>query len=84
MSQGVQTAGPGTFEAEVRVLVGDGRNELDSYVGALYPEVVGWRSKDGSIQYGAAVTSDSTQTDWEVLVRPVRDAVVQISVRSLK
>jgi hypothetical protein len=80
LSQQVSLPEDGTYTASCRVLTGDGSPEREAPVGAAMPTVIGWRFAGG---FAPGATLEVVDIDdAELLVEPVGDAVVDITVRS--
>lgn len=84
LEQRVHLPGPGVFEAVVDVLIGDGAVETDAFVGASRPSVLGWRLPDSSRVETASLDHRGGPLEVVLLVDPVEDAAVQITVRGLR
>ena len=82
IEQRVRLPGRGRYRAEARVLTGDGRAEPDPYHGARLPWILGWRSGD-LLTRGDTLDVDEPG-EVVVIVQPVPDAVLEISVGSGK
>jgi hypothetical protein len=81
IEQTVRLSAEGTYEAVARVLTGDGRAETDPYVGASAPEILGWRTGENFVT--GSTLSVGASGVVEVVVRPVPDALLEISVGAL-
>ncbi|WP_432487034.1 hypothetical protein [Kineococcus sp. SYSU DK018] len=66
----------------VSVIVGDGEVESSAPAEAEMPEVVGWRTADGVVVEGREVACE--EGEFDLLVRPVQEAVIDIDVALVK
>jgi hypothetical protein len=71
----------GPHVALCAVVTGDGAAETSAPAGAPSPRVIGWLGADGILTEGSALTAIDGQ-EVDLLVEPVADAAVEISVKA--
>lgn len=80
--QRVRALGPARLRGEVGVVTGEGALETARPVGGAIPEILGWRS-DVSETCGEFVDLGEGTSELELLVLPIADAAVSISVEKV-
>jgi hypothetical protein len=78
--QPVRLRGGGPITGRIDVVTGDGSAETTAPAGSDLPEIHGWRTPDGVVT-GAVLHGDGAHAEVELLVVPVPDAVLSITVR---
>jgi hypothetical protein len=76
----VRLRGQGPITARIEVVTGEGSAETAVPAGGDLPEIHGWRTAD-TVVAGAVFHGDGSHAEVELLVVPVVDAVLSITVR---
>jgi hypothetical protein len=78
----VRLRGQGPITGRIEVVTGEGSAETAVPAGGDLPEIHGWRTA-GSVVAGAVFHGDGSHAEVELLVVPVVDAVLSITVRDV-
>jgi hypothetical protein len=77
--QRVQVLGPARVKGHATVVTGDGGSETSAPAGGAVPQIYGWRN-DGRVVTGDVQETVDGIVETELLVVPVIDAAIEISV----